>query len=419
MIKPKVISVIPHEPNYEAYVMSKRPEINWDTQDGTWVGIWGYDWADEIAKEILNVSDEFEMEVWRPDFRAKKVYEHRFTRPNRTSYVHKVFPASQTVQRLGMKKVGELVSPEIIAAIKSEFKERSIIVHLHGNVVQLNQDILAVCEEIPVLNTFHGIIHMPKEYIFKWRKNITASYSYYKRSQQLKPLFTNVDYVTYMNNQNLNYLNELYSGEKIKLTMGCDFDYWKRGAKIIEAPIVFSHASRLIPIKQIDKLIEVFSQLDKERLSNFKLLICGNGETSYEKHLKALAQPLIDAGKIEFTGYLTGDEMLDIYHKSDVFMATSVSEGCSVAVVKAMACEVPVFSTKVGNTAEVMEDENCGLLVDTYDYDAWKAALKTILKGEEIEALPHDKARDYYSWETIARKFLMIYQQLNAKYYDS
>lgn len=419
MIKPKVISIIPHEPNYEAYVTSKRPEINWDTQDGTWVGIWGYDWADEIAKEILNVSDEFEMEVWRPDFRAKKVYEHRFTRSNGTSYVHKVFPASQTVLRLGMKKVGELVSPEIIEAILAEAKKKTILLHLHGNVVQLNQDILAVSKEIPVLNTFHGIIHMPKEYIFKWRKNITASYSYYKRNQQLKPLFSNVDYVTYMNNQNLKYLDELYAGEKIKLTMGCDFDYWHRGRKKIEDPIVFSHASRLIPIKQIDKLIEVFTKLHKEKIDNFKLLICGNGEVSYEKHLKSLAKPLIDAGKLEFTGYLTGDKMLEIYGKSDVFIATSVSEGCSVAVVKAMACEVPVFSTKVGNTAEVMEEENCGRLVDTYNYDEWKSALKDILQGEKITALPHEKARDYYSWETIARKFLMIYQQLNAKYYDS
>lgn len=419
MIKPKVISIIPHEPNYEAYVKSKRPEINWDTQDGTWVGIWGYDWADEIAKEILEVSDEFELEVWRPDFRAKKVYEHRFKRPNGTTYIHKVFPAEKTVVRLGMKKVSELVSPAIVEALLAEAEKGFITVHLHGNVVQLNQDILAVTENIPVLNTFHGIIHMPKEYIFKWRKNLTASYSYYKRSQQLKPLFSNVDYVTYMNNLNLKYLNELYSGEMMKLTMGCDFDYWKGAGKKMGDPIVFSHASRLIPIKQIDKLIEVFTELHNEAHSNFKLLICGNGDEAYENHLKALAQPLIDAGKIEFTGYLTGDDMLEIYHKSDIFMSTSVSEGCSVAVVKAMACEVPVFSTKVGNTAEVMEDENCGRLVDTYNYNDWKLALKEIIEGGEISALNYDKARDYYSWETIARKFLMIYQQLNAKYYDS
>lgn len=419
MIKPKVISIIPHEPNYEAYVKSNRPEINWDTQDGTWVGIWGYDWADEIAKEILNVSDEFEMEVWRPDFRAKKVYEYRFKRPNGTSYIHKVFPASHAVMRLGMKKVGELVSPEIIEAILEAAKQGPILLHLHGNVVQLNQDILAVCEDIPVLNTFHGIIHMPKEYIFKWRKNITASYSYYKRSQQLKPLFSNVDYVTYMNNQNLKYLDELYVGEKIKLTMGCDFDYWKRGEKKIGDPIVFSHASRLIPIKQIDKLINAFINLEKGGLNNFKLLICGNGEESYENELRTLAKPLIDSGNIEFAGYVTGDEMLKVYQKSDVFLSTSVSEGCSVAVVKAMACEIPVFSTKVGNTAEIMEDENCGYLVDTYDYSQWELALKEILEGKEISALPYDKAINYYSWEVIARKFLMIYQQLNMKYYDS
>ncbi len=44
-----------HAPAYVEYENKPRPTVNWDTPTGSWVGIWGYDWSDQIASEILKV----------------------------------------------------------------------------------------------------------------------------------------------------------------------------------------------------------------------------------------------------------------------------------------------------------------------------------------------------------------------------
>ena len=63
-MKTKIINILYHPPAYEAYINQPRPEINWDTPDGNWVGIWGYDWPDVIGNEVLKLTDELEYDVW-------------------------------------------------------------------------------------------------------------------------------------------------------------------------------------------------------------------------------------------------------------------------------------------------------------------------------------------------------------------
>jgi len=53
----------------------------------------------------------------------------------------------------------------------------------------------------------------------------------------------------------------------------------------------------------------------------------------------------------------------------DVFALTSHSEANPVSILEAMACEVPVVSTRVGSVAESIHEGKTGLLADTGDAD--------------------------------------------------
>lgn len=75
-------------PAYKEYANKSRPAINWDTPEDSWVGIWGYDWSDQLASEILKLTNEFEHEVWQPDMRADKIYSHTF----KNGLTHRMFP---------------------------------------------------------------------------------------------------------------------------------------------------------------------------------------------------------------------------------------------------------------------------------------------------------------------------------------
>ena len=85
----KVVYIINRHPPYEEYSNKPRPKWNWDTETGTWVGIWDYEWGDLIGKSLIQYSDRIEFEVWQTDLRADKIY----TAELGERLVHKNFPA--------------------------------------------------------------------------------------------------------------------------------------------------------------------------------------------------------------------------------------------------------------------------------------------------------------------------------------
>jgi len=146
----------------------------------------------------------------------------------------------------------------------------------------------------------------------------------------------------------------------------------------------------------------------------FLYILAGSGDNKYEKRLKKIAQPLVEKRRIMFTGYIKGRELLRYYNASDLFVCTSASEGASVATMEAMACELPVFSTDTGGVAEVMRNENAGLLVSCADCAEWHRELEKILTGGSPPKILHrDIAREHFDWQNIAKKFLDVYRGLN------
>ncbi len=67
--------------------------------------------------------------------------------------------------------------------------------------------------------------------------------------------------------------------------------------------------------------------------------------------------------EIEFTGIITETEVLKLLGKADIFVLPSFSEGISVAIMEAMAMEVPVIACSVSSVPELIEQGCEGLLV--------------------------------------------------------
>jgi glycosyltransferase involved in cell wall biosynthesis len=417
MQKIKVIHVIPDAPNYELYRNSPRPEINWDLKSGQWVGIWGTDWPDLLVMEMLKVSDEFELEVWQPDPRADKVYSHKFS----SGFIHRLIPAESYKHYLGLKRRTRVKSPLMISMLKEEGKSKNSIVHLHGNLIEIILDIVENDDMPKILVSFHGDIDLPPNEIFRFRKNFPAVINYLINWLRVKKSIKNISYLTYMNETNLKTLEMFYKGEKEKLSMGCDFNFWTPKDKMtarkeLNLPadkIIFLSSSRLTEAKQVDKLIKIFTDFkDKD---NFYLVFTAHGSKDYENYLKSVSKDLIDRGLLRFTGYVDIETLLKYYSAADVFTITSITEGAPVAVMKAFACQLPIFSTDVGHSAGLLRDYNVGRLVKRGDYHQWKVEIEKILNGEKLKVLDREIAREFYDWPSVAQKFLCIYKKILNK----
>jgi glycosyltransferase involved in cell wall biosynthesis len=392
-----------------------RPNINWDTSSGTWVGIWGYDWPNLLGNAVLSQSSEFEYEVWQPDLRADKIYSHIFE----NGLIHRLFPARHKKKIYGFKVINELCCRSILDELKNKTANKDMIVHLNGELSSFNGNILEDIEHVPIVFSFLGEINLPLTNLFSFTLNLPSKINLLLKHIRIKHNIKKIKYLTYCNDKHLKHLNAIYKGRKEKLTMGCDFSFWHKLDKItcrqeLNLPLnqfIFVTPARLVSLKQIDKFIEVLIKITHKY--NFLYLVIGKGTESSEQYLKKLAEPLLNSGRIKFLKCYEKRILLKYLNSADLFVTTSRSEGASVAVMEAFACELPVFSTKTGQTAELMEREQIGCLVAINDPKEWQDKLINILENRKLpKILNRDLAKEYYDWDNIAKRYINIYLEL-------
>ena len=78
------------------------------------------------------------------------------------------------------------------------------------------------------------------------------------------------------------------------------------------------------------------------------------------------------------------DPVAPLLSKLDVFVSPSHSEALSISIMEAMAMGLPCVCTNVGGTAEVIHNEDTGLLVPAHDPAALASAIERLLAQPEF-----------------------------------
>lgn len=163
------------------------------------------------------------------------------------------------------------------------------------------------------------------------------------------------------------------------------------------APLVVS-VGRLVAKKGFDDLLTACRQI-KESGLQFRCEIYGDGPSKRE--LESLRDELGLAGVVAFCGPRTQSELIDAYHRADLFALTpKVTEdgdrdGVPNVIVEAMATGVPVVSTEVGGIPEAVVDRRNGLLAAANDPTAIASCLAALLGDPSLrKVLGEAAARD-------------------------
>lgn len=80
---------------------------------------------------------------------------------------------------------------------------------------------------------------------------------------------------------------------------------------------------------------------------------------------------------LTLTGQLSQEQVVQCLDKADVFLFPSHTEGCSMALMEAMARGLPAIATNTGANAEMLT-EGGGLVVPLHDVDAMLGALRRL-----------------------------------------
>ena len=168
-------------------------------------------------------------------------------------------------------------------------------------------------------------------------------------------------------------------------------------------------------IRAIDYLVN--NLIDTTDLSKkIKYYIYGDGPQ--KKELEDLIRDLDLDEIVYLKGRIPNDEVPNALNEFDIFLGTSVSdsESFGVAIVEAMACEVPVIVTDVDGFKEVVDNGNVGVMVPRKDYKEMAKQILRLINDEHVREklgkIERDRVIDKFSWDNNVKNMENIYRRM-------
>jgi glycosyltransferase involved in cell wall biosynthesis len=180
-----------------------------------------------------------------------------------------------------------------------------------------------------------------------------------------------------------------------------------------DAPVLIG-VGNLIPSKGFQRVIALLPRL-RERHPGLIYLIVGGGATQGDlrSSLEAQARECGVADAVRFCGRQPQDELRWFYGAADVFVLATEFEGWANVFLEAMACGLPVVTTRVGGNAEVVREPDTGELVDWWDADAFADAIERALTRNWDRAAILAYARSQ-AWDERVERLVAEFARLTA-----
>ncbi len=164
--------------------------------------------------------------------------------------------------------------------------------------------------------------------------------------------------------------------------------------------------------KGIYDLLSVIPDLVRQ-VPRITLLLAGNGELD---KVRFVAESLNIETHLQLTGWVPAEKMTQFYLQADLFVLPSYHEGMPMAILEAMACGLPVVSTRVGGIAELIKEGENGFLINPGDRQALLEALLVLLADpvlRENMALKNiQKVKDQYDMPGYLKKLKGLYREI-------
>jgi glycosyltransferase involved in cell wall biosynthesis len=174
-------------------------------------------------------------------------------------------------------------------------------------------------------------------------------------------------------------------------------------------------ARNLEYIYGIDVAIRAFAIIHK-RIAGAKLSIAGSGP-EYQQ-LTGLCEELGITGCVSFVGRLEVTQMADLYRQADVVLNPSRVDNAPNSILEALACGVPVVSTRAGGIPYLVTHQTTAWLVDVDAVSEMADGLIRVLQDESLRSFLRQnglKLADDFSWERVKSSWLTTYMSLVNK----
>lgn len=197
------------------------------------------------------------------------------------------------------------------------------------------------------------------------------------------------------------------------ISLGIDTETFKPSENKVESKLnlrlnpshkIIGYVGRISDEKNLDTLLETFNQLQGQY--PIYLLIVGGGPKQKIRRFE-------NNKNTKVTGFVS--RVVPYLQAMDIFVMPSLTETTSLATLEAMACGVPVITTKVGFLQEYVIKNFNGLLFPKGNSYNLKIQLKKLLENPKLRKILGKNAREIaqtFSWDNTASGITAIIKKI-------
>ena len=268
--------------------------------------------------------------------------------------------------------------------------------------------ILARVLRIKVIVFYHG---WNVNYEVKLDKNIFFKFLFLKADASIVLSNYQKEKLLLYNYNKRIYIETTLVDDKLLKSINTDFIEKKYRNLNSKSKITLLFLARIEREKGIFELLDAYEQIKKNY--NVNLIIAGDGKAENQAMEIAKEMKLKD---IEFTGFISGDEKINFFKKSHIYIFPSYTEGMPSSVLEAMAFGIPVLTTPVGGLVDFFKENKNGFFIKIGNSNSIVEKYKEMLNSKsnlsKISINNHNYALNRFLASKVAKRNTNIFNEI-------
>lgn len=174
----------------------------------------------------------------------------------------------------------------------------------------------------------------------------------------------------------------------------------------------FVYVGRLVFYKNLEIVIKAVN-IARKSDPNIKLIIIGGGP--HKNILEKLVSDLGLSSNVEFKGYVSATEKVQIIASSSALAFPSLCEGFGLVILEAFDQSRPVIVSDIRPMSDIVSNGVNGFVLDPHDENKWADCFLQIIKNpqtvSEMGRNGNQVLQTFYNQESMYKKIIEMYEE--------
>ncbi len=169
----------------------------------------------------------------------------------------------------------------------------------------------------------------------------------------------------------------------------------------------------VVPVKNQETAIKAYKLLQDKLKTDYMLVIAGGINYPHFQQLQRLVDELQLRNSVIFLGYQSKQELRELYNYAEMLVHPSLHEGLSFTLLEAMACGLPIITSRATSNPEVAGDAAL-YYANPKDFDELAFRMENLLESSDLRARISANAllrARQFSWRRCVQETLAVYDK--------